>query len=84
MEVIRPMHGKHAPVNQLVFSDGLSAISVFIEPVDSDEDDSNGLSSRGALNLYHKVVDKNLYNVVGEVPAKTIMQVIDSIRFNAK
>lgn len=84
MEVLRPMHGKHAPVIQMVFSDGLSAISVFIEPSDADEDDVEGLSSRGAVNLYHKVVGTHLYNVVGEVPPKTIMQVIDSIRYNGK
>lgn len=84
MEILRPMHGKHAPVTQLVFSDGLSAISVFIEPADADEDDNEGLTSRGAVNLYHKVVDKHLYNVVGEVPPKTVMQVLDSVRFNGK
>lgn len=82
MEVLRPMPGKHAPVTQMIYSDGLSAISVFIEPADSDEDDNEGLSSRGAVNLYHKVVDKHLFNVVGEVPPKTVMQVLDSIRFN--
>ncbi len=84
MEVVRPMHGKHAPVTQLVFSDGLSAISVFIEPADADEDDTEGLSSRGAVNLYHKVVDKHLYNVVGEVPPRAVMQVLDSVRYNGK
>jgi sigma-E factor negative regulatory protein RseB len=84
MEVLRPMHGKHAPVTQLVFSDGLSAISVFIEPGDADEDDVEGLSSRGAVNLYHKVVDKYLYNVVGEVPPRTVMQVLNSVRYNGK
>jgi sigma-E factor negative regulatory protein RseB len=84
MEIIRPMHGKHAPVTQLVYSDGLSAISVFIEPADADEDDNEGLASRGAVNLYHKVVDKHLFNVVGEVPAKAVMQVLDSVRFNGK
>lgn len=84
MEILRPMHGKHASVTQLVFSDGLSAISVFIEPADADEDDNEGLTSRGAVNLYHKVVDKHLYNVVGEVPPKAVMQVLDSIRFNGK
>lgn len=84
MEILRPMNGKHAPVTQLVFSDGLSAISVFIEPADADEDDNEGLTNRGAVNLYHKVVDKHLYNVVGEVPPKTVMQVLDSIRYNGK
>ncbi|MBK9160589.1 MAG: MucB/RseB C-terminal domain-containing protein [Nitrosomonadales bacterium] len=84
MEVKRPMRGKHAPVLQLVFSDGLSAISIFIEPVDDDEDDVDGLSSRGAVNLYRKVIDKNLITVVGEVPPRTVMQVLDSVRYNSR
>lgn len=83
-ELLRPMHGKHAPVIQLVYSDGLSAISIFIEPVDSDEDDVEGLSSRGAVNLYHKVVDDHLFTVVGEVPPRTVMQVLGSIRYNGR
>jgi len=84
MEVQRPMRGKHAPVTQLVFSDGLSAISVFIEPADTDEDDVDGLTSRGEVNLYHKVVDKHLLTVVGEVPPRTVMQVLDSVRYNGQ
>lgn len=83
-ELLRPMLGRHAPVTQLVFSDGLSAISVFVEPVDTDEDDNDGLSNRGAVNLYHKVVGDHLFNVVGEVPPITVMQVLDSIRYNGK
>lgn len=81
MEVQRPMRGKHAPVTQMVFSDGLSAISVFIEPSDEDEDDVAGLSSRGAVNLYHNVIDNHLITVVGEVPPRTVMQVFDSVHF---
>ena len=84
MEVKRRMHGKHAPVTQMVYSDGLSAISIFIEPNDEDEDDLDGLSSRGAVNLYHKVMDQNLITVVGEVPPGTVMQVLDSVRYNGK
>jgi sigma-E factor negative regulatory protein RseB len=84
MEVQRRMHGKHAPVTQMVYSDGLSAISIFIEPNDEDEDDVDGLSSRGAVNLYHRVLDKNLITVVGEVPPRTVMQVLDSVRYNGK
>lgn len=84
IEVQRPMPGKHAPVTQMVYSDGLSGISVFIEPVDSDEDDVEGMSSRGAVNMYHKVVDKQLYTVVGEVPPRAVMQVLDSIRYNGR
>lgn len=83
-EVLRPMHGKHAPVTQMVFADGLSAISIFIEPSDEDEDDVEGFTSRGAVNLYHKVVDKHLYTVVGEVPPRAVMQVLESIRYNGQ
>jgi sigma-E factor negative regulatory protein RseB len=84
MEIVRPMHGKHAPVTQIVYSDGLSAISIFIEPDDGDEDDVDGLSSRGAVNLYHKVLNSHLITVVGEVPPRTVMQVFDSVRFNGR
>jgi sigma-E factor negative regulatory protein RseB len=84
MEVKRRMHGNHAPVTQIVYSDGLSAISIFIEPNDKDEDDVDGLSSRGAVNLYRKVLDENLITVVGEVPPRTVMQVLDSVRYNGK
>lgn len=84
MEIQRPMHGNHAPVTQIVFTDGLSAISVFIELDDGDEDDMESLSSRGAMSLYHKVVGKHLFTVVGEVPPHTVMRVLDSIRYNGK
>jgi len=84
MEIQRPMHGKHAPVTQIVYSDGLSAISIFIEPDDGDEDDVEGLTSRGAVNLYHKVSNNQLITVVGEVPPRTVMQVFESVRFHGK
>ncbi len=84
MEIQRPLRGRDTPVTQIVYSDGLSAISVFIEPVDESEDNASGLSSRGAVNLYHKVVGKQLFTVVGEVPARTVIQVLDSIRHKGK
>lgn len=84
MEIERPMRGRHAPVTQIVYSDGLSAISIFIEPDDGDEDDMEGLISRGAVNLYHKVVSDHLITVVGEVPPHTVMQVLGSMRYNGK
>lgn len=84
LEIQRPMHGNHAPVTQIVYSDGFGAISVFIEVSDNDEDDVEGLSSRGAVNLYHKVVGDHLFTVVGEVPPHTVMRVLNSIRYNGK
>lgn len=82
MEIQRPMHGNHAPVIQIVFSDGFSAISIFIEPDDGDEDDVEGLSSRGAVNIYHRVMYGHLITVVGEVPPHTVLQIFASVRHN--
>lgn len=84
MEIQRAMRGKHRPVTQLVFSDGLSAISIFIESNDEDEDDVEGISSRGAVNLYQKVIENHLITVVGEVPPRTLMQVFYSVRHDGK
>ena len=84
MEIQRSSRNRHVPITQLVFSDGLSAISVFIETADADEDDAEGLSSRGALNLYRKVMDLHVVTVVGEVPPRTVMQVLDSVRYNGR
>ena len=84
LEILRPMPGRHAPVTQIVYSDGMSAISIFIESDDQDEDDAEGLSSRGAVNLYHKVLNRHLITIVGEVPPHTVMQVADSVRYNGK
>jgi sigma-E factor negative regulatory protein RseB len=84
MEILRHMPSRHDPVTQIVYSDGLSAISIFIEPNDHDEDDVEGLSSLGAVNLYHKVMNENLITVVGEVPPRTVIEVAESVRYNGK
>ena len=83
-EFQRQMRGRHAPVTQIVFSDGLSAISIFVEPADGGEDDADGLSSFGAMNLYRKILNKQLITVVGEAPPRTVMQVLGSVRYNGK
>lgn len=79
-EVSRRLPGKDAPVTQMVYSDGLAGISVFIEKSDSDEDDFSGLSGKGLLQIYTKLVNGYLVTVVGEVPPRTVIQVADSVR----
>jgi sigma-E factor negative regulatory protein RseB len=83
-EIKRPMVGKHQAVTQLIYTDGLSAISIFIEPADNHEGDQDGLTHHGVINMYQKVVGEQLFTVVGEVPARTVMQVLDSIRFHTQ
>ncbi len=80
-EVSRRIHGKDGPVIQMVFSDGLAGVSVFIEKADDDEDDLTGLLSQGVIQVYSKVIDGRLVTVVGEVPPQTVMQIADSVRY---
>jgi len=80
-EVRRQLPNKDAPVIQMVFSDGLAGISVFIEKSDNDEDDHSGLTSQGVIQIYSKLLNEQLITVVGEVPPRTVMQIADSVRY---
>ncbi len=68
-------------VVQLVFSDGLAGISVFIEPWSARLE---GLpSQRGSLNMLGKRHGKFWLTIVGEVPLVTIRQVAEALEFAA-
>lgn len=80
-EIHRSMHSREAAAIQMVYSDGLAGVSVFIEKMDNDEDDHPGLTSQGAIQIYSRVTDEHLITVVGEVPPQTVMQIADSVRY---
>lgn len=80
-ELRRPIHNRTGSAIQMVYSDGLASISVFIEENDNDEDDHPGLTSQGAIQIYSRLIDGHLITVVGEVPPQTVIQVGDSVRF---
>lgn len=83
-ELRRPMHNRTGTAIQMVYSDGLASISVFIEDNDNDEDDYPGLTSQGAIQVYSRLINDHLVTVVGEVPPQTVIQVGDSVRFAGK
>ncbi len=66
-------------VIQLVFSDGLAAISVFIEP--GSRSRTEGSMQQGAMNITGKRQGDFWLTIVGEVPAAAIKQVANSIEF---
>jgi sigma-E factor negative regulatory protein RseB len=80
-EMTRRLRGSEVPVTHLVYSDGLAGISVFIEKLGNKSGLKTGLYSKGVIQVYSKILDDNLLTVVGEVPARTIMQVAESIRY---
>jgi sigma-E factor negative regulatory protein RseB len=69
-------------VIQMIFSDGLAAISVFIEP-DSDNR-TEGSLQQGAMTIMGKRQAEFWLTVVDEVPVTAIRQVMNSIEFKPK
>ncbi|WP_344762704.1 MucB/RseB C-terminal domain-containing protein [Actimicrobium antarcticum] len=67
---------------QLVFSDGLAAISVFIEP--GSRSRTEGSMRQGAMNITGKRQGDFWLTIVGEVPDAAIKQVANSIEFKSK
>jgi sigma-E factor negative regulatory protein RseB len=84
MELCRPLRNRAEPVVQLVFSDGLAGISVFVENIANRENINTGLTNRGAIQIFSKVSGDKLITVVGEVPPRTVMQVAESVRYSGQ
>jgi sigma-E factor negative regulatory protein RseB len=76
-EGFRILHGKRAPVAHLVYSDGLVAVSVFIEPAVGTH--AAGLIQQGGVNVFVRQQDDVLVTVLGEAPAATVRQIASSV-----
>jgi sigma-E factor negative regulatory protein RseB len=77
-ELKRSIAGRTASVAHLVFTDGLAAISVFIEPLPSAKL-APTLSHQGAVNIYTRPVAEYMVTALGEAPAATIIQIANSL-----
>lgn len=73
--------GESRPVGQMVYSDGLAAVSVFIEPLDGRRDVRTGLASMGAIHIYTREVANHMVTVVGEAPAVSVQRIADSVEY---
>lgn len=81
VEVRRMLRDAH-PVGQMVFSDGLAAVSVFIEPIPVQASQSRiGISSMGAVNVYTREVANHLVTVVGETPATSVQRIGNTVEY---
>jgi sigma-E factor negative regulatory protein RseB len=78
VEGMRSLRGKRQRVAHLVYSDGLVAVSVFIENVGSTPHPT-GLTRQGGTNIFVRQFDDVLVTVLGEVPAVTVRQVAQSV-----
>lgn len=73
--------GESREVLQIVCSDGLAGISIFIEPW--SEAQSAQPVQRGAVNMLGKRLGRFWLTIVGETPMAALRQVADSIQFTA-
>jgi sigma-E factor negative regulatory protein RseB len=78
MEGFRKLRGKPEPVAHLVFSDGLVAISVFIESLPPNAS-MTGPAQQGGLNIFSTRLDDHLVTALGEAPGATIRQIATSV-----
>jgi sigma-E factor negative regulatory protein RseB len=78
-EGFRTLRGKRDPVAHLVFSDGLVAVSVFVESIAGMPGQALGTMRQGGLNVYSMKVDDHFVTVLGEAPAATVRQIALSV-----
>ena len=74
--------GDSKPVGQVVYSDGIAAVSVFIEPLQGkSEPQRPGLASMGAIHVYTRQVANHRVTVVGEAPAASVQLIGNAVEY---
>jgi len=76
---LRANNGAH--IEQRVYSDGLSSVSVFIEKMRAQHNHFHGGSHMGAVNAFGSVIHAHFVTVVGEVPAVTVEKIGSAIKY---
>lgn len=67
----------------LVVADGLSKVSVFIEPIEAGNAVLSGVHRRGAMHVFGRLFDGRQLVVVGEVPAATVERLAQGLRLES-
>lgn len=70
-----------APVQQIILSDGMTSVSVFIAPPGDTTFLSSMEVSSGAMNIYAAEVDQHVVTLVGEVPVEALKRISESLRY---
>ncbi len=87
MQGMHETHGlptSRMPVEHLMFTDGISSVSVYIEEMNSGKPMMKGFSSIGAVNAYTTVMSNHYVTVVGEAPRAAIKMIADSVRYSGR
>ncbi len=60
------------PVQHMIFTDGIAAVSIFIAEKDNDVASLRGQTNQGSINAFARDMDHFQVTVVGEVPERTL------------
>lgn len=83
-QVKRMVANKQTPVTQLIFSDGLSSVSVFIEDIPKGVRPKVGHTMMGPTHFYAIVNDAHQVIAVGDVPEVTVSYFANAVSFKNK
>ncbi|MBL1322111.1 MAG: MucB/RseB C-terminal domain-containing protein, partial [Methylophaga sp.] len=71
-----------SPLEQRIYSDGLSSVSIFIEKIRAQHGHLKGGSKMGSsVNAYGSIISAHYVTVVGEVPAQTVEKIGTAIQY---
>jgi len=76
---LQSIPGSPMPAQHLIFSDGIAAISVFIEPGAPSGPRPPESSTMGSANAYSTSVKGHVVTAIGEVPAATVREIANSV-----
>jgi sigma-E factor negative regulatory protein RseB len=84
---VRLLPGQKDPVTQLVFSDGLASVSVFVEDQGSDPapatqalgEPAMQVSTVGSASTVSTIIDGRRVTAIGEAPADTVRAIAGSV-----
>ncbi len=79
-ELKRTLPGRAQPVSQLVFTDGLASLSVFVEPNSTPPREAEASSTDGTTTFYVRPLGDHVVSVLGEVPLATAEMVGRSLQ----
>ena len=78
-EVRRKLPNREHPVSQLIYSDGVANLSVFVEPNRAPPRSAEASNEDGATSFFVRPMGESLVSVLGEVPLATAQQVARSV-----
>jgi sigma-E factor negative regulatory protein RseB len=78
-ELRRTLPGRAQPVSQIIFTDGVASVSVFVEPNVAPPRTDEASTEDGTTTFFVRPMGQNLVSVLGEVPLVAAQQVGRSV-----